>query len=124
MTTSTNPIAIAYMPHSGITHLVDTSGLPDSSHLFGVMGTLTPLCAREVMHGAMRLEYVPSCYQRCLDCDKVVAASKPEPDDDVLGPCGCTDYHMNDCPTRTGGTSIDLLDDPWGQDLYYECDRD
>jgi hypothetical protein len=26
---------------------------------------------------------------------------RPE-DDDVLGPCGCTDYHMSDCPTRTG----------------------
>lgn len=21
---------------------------------------------------------------------------------DTLGPCGCTDYHMADCPTRTG----------------------
>jgi hypothetical protein len=22
-------------------------------------------------------------------------------DDDTLGPCGCRDYHMADCPTRT-----------------------
>jgi hypothetical protein len=22
--------------------------------------------------------------------------------DDVLGPCGCTDYHMADCPLITG----------------------
>lgn len=22
-------------------------------------------------------------------------------DNDTLGPCGCTDYHMSDCPTRT-----------------------
>lgn len=22
---------------------------------------------------------------------------------DALGACGCTDYHMSDCPTRTGG---------------------
>ena len=29
----------------------------------------------------------------------------PEPDDDTLGPCGCTDYHMADCPTRTDGWS-------------------
>ena len=23
-------------------------------------------------------------------------------DNEALGPCGCTDYHMADCPTRTG----------------------
>jgi len=23
-------------------------------------------------------------------------------DPDALGSCGCTDYHMADCPTRTG----------------------
>ena len=23
-------------------------------------------------------------------------------EDGTLGPCGCTDYHMADCPTRTG----------------------
>ena len=23
-----------------------------------------------------------------------------DPDPDALGPCGCTDYHMADCPTR------------------------
>lgn len=29
---------------------------------------------------------------------------------DTLGPCGCTDYHMADCPTVTGpGTS----DEEW-----------
>jgi len=22
-------------------------------------------------------------------------------EDFTLGPCGCTDYHMSDCPTRT-----------------------
>ena len=26
-------------------------------------------------------------------------------EDDTLGPCGCTDYHMSDCPTPTGGDS-------------------
>lgn len=25
----------------------------------------------------------------------------PEADDETLGACGCTDYHMADCPTRT-----------------------
>ena len=24
--------------------------------------------------------------------------------DHTLGACGCTDYHMADCPTRTGGS--------------------
>lgn len=27
-------------------------------------------------------------------------SSEPE-QDESLGPCGCTDYHMADCPTRT-----------------------
>lgn len=25
-----------------------------------------------------------------------------EEDDGTLGPCGCVDYHVADCPTRTG----------------------
>jgi hypothetical protein len=25
---------------------------------------------------------------------------QPARDPDALGPCGCTDYHMADCPTR------------------------
>lgn len=24
-------------------------------------------------------------------------------DTDLLGPCGCSDYHVADCPTRTSG---------------------
>lgn len=38
-------------------------------------------------------------------------------DNDTLGPCGCTDYHMSDCPTRGG--SVAPADDDWttGQDL-------
>lgn len=24
------------------------------------------------------------------------------PDEDTLGPCGCTDYHLADCPLVTG----------------------
>lgn len=45
-------------------------------------------------------------------------------DDDTLGPCGCTDYHMADCPTRTG------YHDYWAQnerngyrDDYYDDQR-
>lgn len=40
--------------------------------------------------------------------------------DDTLGPCGCTDYHLADCPTRTGGagmTSDDYLEAWAGRDL-------
>lgn len=25
-------------------------------------------------------------------------------EDETLGACGCTDYHLADCPTRTGGS--------------------
>jgi hypothetical protein len=28
----------------------------------------------------------------------------------TLGPCGCTDYHMADCPTRTGGQGMTEAD--------------
>lgn len=28
----------------------------------------------------------------------------PEDAPETLGACGCTDYHLADCPTRTGGT--------------------
>lgn len=31
-------------------------------------------------------------------------------EDDTLGPCGCTDYHLADCPTRTGGTGMTAED--------------
>jgi hypothetical protein len=37
----------------------------------------------------------------------------PIPDDDhddTLGPCGCVDYHMADCPTRTGGSNMTSAD--------------
>ena len=34
------------------------------------------------------------------------------PDDDTLGACGCVDYHMADCPTRTGG-SFDSPESIW-----------
>lgn len=34
-----------------------------------------------------------------------------ERDDDTLGPCGCTDYHMADCDLVTGGSSYDYADD-------------
>lgn len=33
-------------------------------------------------------------------------------DDETLGPCGCVDYHMSDCPTRTGG-SFSSAEDVW-----------
>lgn len=32
---------------------------------------------------------------------------------DALGSCGCVDYHMADCPTRTGYT-----------DYYAQAERD
>lgn len=44
---------------------------------------------------------------------------------DTLGPCGCTDYHMSDCPTRTGGSVIftgDDQDDWYRDDYYYSAD--
>lgn len=34
---------------------------------------------------------------------------------DTLGACGCRDYHMADCPTRTGAADA-------GRDWYDEYD--
>ena len=36
----------------------------------------------------------------------------PEEEPEELGPCGCTDYHMADCPTR----------DPYRDEAQYEED--
>lgn len=33
-----------------------------------------------------------------------------EADPEALGPCGCTDYHLADCPIRTGGTYSSAAD--------------
>lgn len=41
---------------------------------------------------------------------------QPAEDDDTLGPCGCTDYHMADCPLRTGSSDYGDWDD---HDPYY-----
>jgi hypothetical protein len=43
---------------------------------------------------------------------------------DTLGPCGCTDYHMADCPTRTGYTAEDRFDDWEANQARAERDRD
>ena len=48
----------------------------------------------------------------CKQGDADLHAAKGDEDeaDDTLGPCGCTDYHMADCPTRTGGTGYTMAD--------------
>lgn len=44
---------------------------------------------------------------------------------ETLGNCGCTDYHMADCPLRTGGSNmttadwLDIISDP-DYDEYYD----
>jgi len=40
-----------------------------------------------------------AAYQR-KQARKADRQPAPERDPDALGPCGCTDYHMADCPTR------------------------
>jgi len=49
------------------------------------------------LHGG-RLAYVGEIHSMMeFDFD----SPTDESDDETLGPCGCTDYHMSDCPTRT-----------------------
>ena len=50
---------------------------------------------------------VYGCNQITLDLDD------PEEEEYTLGSCGCTDYHMADCPTRTGGSDYDSREDDW-----------
>ena len=52
-------------------------------------------------------------YDRDLD-----EAPGPELDPDALGPCGCTDYHMADCPLVTDrfGRADDDSNDPYDND--------
>jgi len=51
-----------------------------------------------------------------VEVDAAVADDQDErnEDDYTLGPCGCTDYHMADCPIRTG----DGYDDPYDADPF------
>lgn len=39
-------------------------------------------------------------------------------DPDALGPCGCHDYHLADCPTRTAGHDLASAADwdPYGDE--------
>ena len=46
-----------------------------------------------------------------------------EEEHEKLGPCGCSDYHMADCPTRTGEgtmTKDDYLDIYSNNDDWYD----
>lgn len=55
---------------------------------------------------------------RAVQMQADLAAQAPADEDETLGACGCTDYHMADCSTRTGGTGYTLADldemDPQG----------
>lgn len=37
---------------------------------------------------------------------EIMAMLDEEAEHEKLGACGCTDYHMADCPTRGGGASL------------------
>lgn len=70
MTTATAPaplttagFAIVYMPHSGVAHLARPEDFNP-----GIFGTTRPLCGRSIMHGAVQLASVPSCYSKCSGC--------------------------------------------------------
>lgn len=49
---------------------------------------------------------------------EVTTMPNPNLDPDALGPCGCIDYHMADCPLRTG--SIDSYYQDYDRDPYYD----
>ena len=50
-----------------------------------------------------------------------VSRVQPEQEDEgdgTLGPCGCSDYHYADCPTRTGGGEAWSPQDRWESEDY------
>lgn len=48
---------------------------------------------------------------------------RPEEENDTLGPCGCVDYHMADCPTRTGYSDyLNEMETRSDQDAWYDMD--
>ena len=48
------------------------------------------------------MDIVPVDSRELAEEENVYVAESTQPlRDFALGPCGCTDYHMADCPTRT-----------------------
>ena len=56
----------------------------------------------------MKMGYIPD------EPEQGAFLRQEEEVDDTLGPCGCVDYHMADCPTRTGYA------DSFDQDDWYD----
>jgi hypothetical protein len=47
-------------------------------------------------------------------CNIISLDLEDDEDDWTLGSCGCTDYHMADCPTRTASTdNYDYEEEDW-----------
>ena len=52
---------------------------------------------------------------------EIIALIDDEEEHEKLGSCGCTDYHMADCPTRTGSYEYnDEPNEPDEEDEWYE----
>lgn len=67
-------------------------------------------------------EICPVHYEQNGTLAFMPGASVTQSDEFALGPCGCVDYHMSDCPIRTGGTAVDEGD--WYDDDSRAYDRD
>jgi len=59
----------------------------------------------------------------CPQCTPLSWEERRAQDDETLGPCGCTDYHMSDCPTRTGYADA-MSATEWGNDIDRFYDRE
>jgi hypothetical protein len=65
-----------------------------------------------------------TCQLCWLDADNGIHDAPDDSDDDedyVLGPCGCTDYHMADCPLVTDRFAF-TYDEPEDDPYDYEPD--
>ena len=47
---------------------------------------------------------------------EIMAMIDDEEEHEKLGACGCTDYHMADCPTRGGSYDMDDNPEDWADE--------
>ena len=68
ITTNAAGFLLAYLPQSGVVHLATPDKFDDS-----LFGETTPICGQVILHGAVQLSSVPSCYSKCSGCTAAAA---------------------------------------------------
>ena len=83
------------------------------------MATDTPLIRGTHVHEWGEVEiavFTGNPHRKCKHC-RVITLDLDDDVDESLGSCGCTDYHMADCPTRSPRID-DYEDDPYENERW------